>query len=230
MNNYRPISNLKFVSKVVERAALAQLQEYMLTNQLGGCRQSAYRKHFSTETALVRVQNDILRAVDRRSDVVLVLLDLSAAFDTVDHQILLQRLRDRYGVHDDALSWCSSYLSDRRQSVAIGDKVSATRVTTCSVPQGSVAGPFMFTIYTAPLEQLVVSYDVETMIYADDTQLYIVLDSSCENPLQRLAVSKRGVLRTDYFLIIPRLKFYIFFAIHQEPNSDLIYSCWPLIS
>ena len=88
-SNYRPISNLKFVSKVVEGAASAQLQEHMLDNGLYG-RQSAYRKHIRTETALVRVQNDILRAVDQRSDVVLV-LDLSVAFDTVDHQIL-QRL------------------------------------------------------------------------------------------------------------------------------------------
>ena len=97
-----------------------------------------------TETALVRVQNDILPAIDQRSDVVLVLLDLSAAFDTVDHQILLQRLRDRCGIHGDALAWCKSYLCDRRQSVVIGDNVSATHVMDCSVPQGSVAGPFMF--------------------------------------------------------------------------------------
>ncbi|XP_072039542.1 uncharacterized protein [Amphiura filiformis] len=98
----------------------------MLDNELYGSRQSAYRKHFSTETALVRVQNDILRAVDQRSDVVLVLLDLSAAFDTVDHQILLRRLRDRYGVHGKALAWCTSYLCNRQQSVVIGDSVSAT--------------------------------------------------------------------------------------------------------
>ena len=112
------------------------------------------RRIANTETALVRVQNDILRAVDQHSDVVLVLLDLSAAFDTVDHRILLQRLRDRFRVHGDALAWCTSYLCDRQQSVVIGDKVSATHVMDCSVPQGSVAGPFMFTVYAAPLEDL----------------------------------------------------------------------------
>ena len=193
LSNYRPISNLKFVSKVVERAASAQLQEYMFDNGLYGSRQSAYRKHFSTETALVRVQNDILRAIDQRSDVVLVLLDLSAAFDTVDHQILLQRLRDRCGVHGDALAWCKSYLCDRRQSVVIGDNVSATHVMDCSVPQGSVAGPFMFTVYAAPLEDLARSYGVKTMIYADDTQLYLVLDSRSDGKLQRLEDCVRGV-------------------------------------
>ncbi|XP_072041338.1 uncharacterized protein [Amphiura filiformis] len=156
----------------------------MLDNELYGGRQSAYRKHFSTETALVRVQ---------RSDVVLVLLDLSAAFDTVDHQILLRRLRDRYGVHGKALAWCTSYLCNRQQSVVIGDSVSATHFMNCSVPQGSVAGPFMFTVYAAPLEDLIRSYGVETMIYADDTQLYLVLDPSSDDQHQRLEDCVRGV-------------------------------------
>ena len=149
----------------------------MYENGLYGSKQSARRKHVSTGTALVRVQNDILRAIDQHSDVVLVLLDLSAAFDTVDHQVLLQRLRDRYGVNDDALKWCSSYLHDRRQAVVIGESISKTHIMDCSVPQGYVAGPFMFTIYSAPLEDLIESYGVECMTYADDTQLYLVLDS-----------------------------------------------------
>ena len=84
LSNYRPIANLKFVSKVVERVASSQLQKYLEENDLYGKKQSAYRKCFSTETALVRVQNDILRTLDHRNDVLLVLLDLSAAFDTVD--------------------------------------------------------------------------------------------------------------------------------------------------
>ena len=125
----------------------------------------------------MRVQNDILRAVDQRSDVVLALV----------------RQRDRYGVHGDALAWCTSYLCDRRQSVVIGDKVSATHVMDSSVPQGSVAGPFMFTVYAVPLEDLVGSYGVETMIYADDTPLYLVLDSGRDGQLQGLENCVRGV-------------------------------------
>ena len=143
----------------------------MLGNGLYGTRQSAYRKHFSTETALVRVQNDILRAIDQRSGVVLVLLDLSAAFDTVDHRILLQRLSELYGVHGDALSWFTCYLCKRKQSVVIGDCVSTAHSMDCSVPQGSVTGPLLFTMYAAPLENLIKSYGVESMIYADNTQL-----------------------------------------------------------
>ncbi len=136
-----------------------------------GNRQSAYRKYFSTETALTRVQNDVLIALDHRSDVVLVLLDLSAAFDTVDHHVLLQRLRVNFGIDGDALRWCYSYLTGRKQSVLILDSMSKAHCLDCSVPQGSVAGPFMFTAYAAPLEDLIKSFGVECMIYADDTQL-----------------------------------------------------------
>ena len=96
--NLRPISNLKFISKVVESAAASQIQDDMAVNDLYGNMQSTYRKSHSTESALLRVHNDILRALDQRTDMVLVLLDLSAAFDTVDHRILLTRRSERYGI------------------------------------------------------------------------------------------------------------------------------------
>ena len=176
--NFRPISNLKFISKVVERAAASQLQDYMTENDLYGKMQSAYRKSHSTESALLRVHNDILRAVDQRTDVVLVLLDLSAAFDTVDHRILLTRLSERYGIGGNALNWFRSYLSERKQSVTIDGKTSVVHDVDCGVPQGSVCGPFIFTLYTAPLEDVIASHGVKTMIYADDTQLYLTLRPS----------------------------------------------------
>ena len=108
-------------------------------NGLYGNVQSAYRKDHSTETALLRVQNDIIRAIDSHKDVVLVLLDLSAAFDTVNHQILLQRLGDNFGICSTALNWFTSYLTDRKQCVAIGDAVSGFHTLDCGVPQGSVS-------------------------------------------------------------------------------------------
>ena len=177
-NNYRPISNLKFLSKVVERAAMSQLQDYMHENELYGKVQSAYRKNYSTESALLRVHNDILRALDRRKDVLLVLLDLSAAFDTVDHHILLRRLRDRYGIRGDVLHWFESYLHDRKQCVAIRDSLSNEHHLQCAVPQGSVSGPFDFTIYAAPLEEVISDLDVNAMAYADDTQVYLSFESN----------------------------------------------------
>ena len=178
LSNYRPISNLTFISKVIERAGAAQLQDYLCSNGLYGNVQSAYRKDHSTETALLRVQNDILRAIDFHKDVVLVLLDLSAAFDTVNHQILLQRLRDHFGICSTALSWFTSYLTDRKQCVAIGDAVSGFHTLDCGVPQGSVFGPLEFTLYTAPVEDIMQSHGVQSMIYADDTQLYLIMESS----------------------------------------------------
>ena len=178
LNNYRPISNLKFLSKVVERVAMSQLQEYMQENGLYGKAQSAYRKNHSTESALLRVHNDVLRALDQRKEIILVLLDLSAAFDTVDHHILLRRLRDRYGICGDVLQWFESYLHDRKQCVAIGKSLSKNHHLQCAVPQGSVSGPFDFTIYAAPLEDVISEHSVDTMIYADDTQVYRSFDKS----------------------------------------------------
>ena len=178
LSNYRPISNLNFISKVVELAGAAQLQDYLCSNGPYGNVQ--YRKDHSTETALLRVQNDILRSIDSHKDVVLVLLDLSAAFDTstVNHQFLLQRLRDRFGICSTALSWLTSYLTDHKQCVAIGDTVSGFHTLDCGVPQGSVFGPLEFTLYTAPVEDIMQSHGVQSMIYADDTQLYLIMELS----------------------------------------------------
>ena len=179
LNNYRPISNLPFLSKVTERCVAEQLTGHLVANNLHGERQSAYRKHHSTETALLRVSNDILQSVDAHGEVILVLLDLTAAFDTIDHDILLQRLSNRYGINGIALQWFRSYLSDRAQAVVIDGVQSRLSPLIYGVPQGSVLGPVCFTMYTAPLEDVVRSSDgVELMSYADDTQLYLLINSS----------------------------------------------------
>ena len=94
--NYRPISNLKVISKIIEKVVAVRLQKYLEANQLNEPLQSAYKPFHSCETALVRVHNDILVAIDKRHCVMLLLLDLSAAFDTVDHDILLTRLHSEY--------------------------------------------------------------------------------------------------------------------------------------
>ena len=103
-SNFRPVSNLMFTSKLIEKAAAHELTSYTLNNDLGKVFQSVYKKLHSTETTLTRVQNDILRTIDSRRSVLLVLLDLSAAFDTVDHFILLQRLSHRFGIKSKTLS------------------------------------------------------------------------------------------------------------------------------
>ena len=117
--NFRPISNLKMVSKVIEKMAAMQLMDHVTTHHLDEWFQSAYKLHHSTETTLVRVQNDIARAIDSNKSVLLLLLDLSAAFDTVDHTILLSRLFHRFGVKGNAFAWFESYPKSRKYYVQV---------------------------------------------------------------------------------------------------------------
>ena len=113
--------------------------------------QSAYTANHSTETALLKVKNDICKFVDGQGAAALGLLDLSAAFDTIDHGILLRRLKARFGITDSALAWISSYLTDRKEVVLIGESKSNDRSLCYGVPQGSVLGLLLFTLYTSEL-------------------------------------------------------------------------------
>ena len=115
LQNFRPISNLTFVSKLIVKAVALQLNDHILRHHLDETFQSAYKAFHSTETALVRVHNDILTAIDNNKTVILLLLDLSAAFDTVDHSILLSRLSSRFGIKGTVLAWLRSYLTSRKQ-------------------------------------------------------------------------------------------------------------------
>ena len=134
--------------------------------------QSAYRSAHSTETDLVRVSREILSALDRREGVFLVLLDLTAAFDTIDRELMLNRLSN-IGVEGTALKWFSSYLQDRHQSVSISGSTSKSMPLRFGVPQGSVLGPFLFTQYTVAIGKICGRHGVGYQLYAGDTQVYI---------------------------------------------------------
>ena len=131
----------------------------------------------STETALVSVHDDILRAIDDKKCILLIMLDPSAAFDIVDHEILLRRLSCMLGISGSALQWFRSYLTDRKQKVVVNDVFSKSTSLTCGVPQGSVLGPILFTIYMLPLGEIIRSHGVQFHMYADDCQLYITCGS-----------------------------------------------------
>ena len=176
-SSYRPISNLTVISKLLERLVSRQLVAYLETNHLLPTTQSGYRRGHSTETATIRVLSDLLDAVDRGDTAALVLLDLTAAFDTVDHEILLKRLRVTFGVDNSALAWFQSYLAGRKQHVRCGGKCSILIDIICGVPQGSVLGPILFIIYTADLASIVAQHGLSLHQYADDSQIY----GSCQS-------------------------------------------------
>ena len=174
--NYRPVSNLSFLSKLTERAVAAQLAEHMDSNNLHTPVQSAYRPLHSTETALLKVINDILVSIDHGNGVIVVLLDLSAAFDTIDHNLLIDRLGERIGITGKALEWFKSYLSNRFQSIHLNGKSSKHILLIFGVPQGSVLGPVKFTVYQGPVFEIAELHGVSSHLYADDTQLYFAFD------------------------------------------------------
>jgi hypothetical protein len=164
LNNYRPVSNLSFLSKITEKIALLQLSQHLHSNNLFYSLQSAYRSGHSTETALLKIVNDLLSALDINQVSLLSLLDLSAAFDTIDHSILLSRLHHTFGISGLALSWLQSYLSGRTQVVSVNGVSSVPAALNFGVPQGSVLGPILFVLYTHPISEIVSSFSLTSQL------------------------------------------------------------------
>jgi hypothetical protein len=171
--NFRPVSNLSYLSKLVERVAVKRINEHITSHDLQEPLQSAYRQYHSVETALLKVFDDIICAVDNKQAVLLTLLDLSAAFDTVDHTILMERLESEFGICDDAKAWLYSYLSHRSQSVVINGVRSAPQPLDCGLPQGSLVGPFCFPPYSSHVAKIARKHGINVHLYADDSQLFL---------------------------------------------------------
>jgi hypothetical protein len=184
LSNYRPVSNIPYLGKIIEKAVCEQITNAALLSGNTELYQSAYTKNCSTETALLDVMNNIYQSTSKSHVVCLVMLDLSAAFDSVSHDILLNRLHYRFGFDGKVLDWIKSYLCNRTQKVTVNGEFSSEIVIEHGVPQGSILGPFLFIFFTSPIGEICRKYGIKFHIYADDLQLYCELDPKNPNDTQ----------------------------------------------
>ena len=178
-NNYRPISVIPIVMKVFERAIHQQLSDYLTEHSLLAPQQSGFRKDHSTDTVLAYLTDYMYKQMDHGQLIGMVFLDFRKAFDSVDHDLLLQKLA-RYGVQDRELKWFKNYLSGRQQKTVIGNKESEWGTISSGVPQGSILGPLLFTLMVNDMPK--VTSNCRIMMYADDTVLFY--SSDCASDLQ----------------------------------------------
>ena len=206
--NYRPVSNLPFLSKILEKIVLKRLLDHLDRNNLHEIYQSAYKENHSTETALLKVFSDICSSLDDKNLCLLTMYDLSAAFDTIDHDILLKRLGTTFGIGGSVIRWFESYLSDRKQCVTINKNCSKFSSIRFGVPQGSVLGPILFSMYMKPLASIIERHGIKYHFYADDTQTYsevkcgdladlIGATEQCANDLKDWMLSNKLKLNDD---------------------------------
>ena len=167
LKNYRPISNIRFLAKLIEKAVSKQLLGYIAEHKLNLPLLSAYKVNHSTETVLLYLQNDFLQALDNRKAVFVLSLDLSSAFDTLDHPLLLTRMKEEYGVTDLALNWLKTYLTNRTSHLRIDGESSEDVPLECGVPRGLVMGPLLFTLYLKPVADILERHNIRYHMYAD---------------------------------------------------------------
>ena len=153
--NYRPVNNLLFISKLAEKCALKQFIQHCDDQNLILDYQNAYRSGYSMETALVKISNDILWSFEKQNASALKVMDLSAAFDMVGHQILLDVLENKYGITGTAPSWFRTYLQPRFCKVCINKSYSKPQDLTFSIPQGSCAGAVLYLVYASTTEDVI---------------------------------------------------------------------------
>ena len=224
LGNYRPISLLPTVSKIFERVVFIQLYDYFQDNKLFYKSQYGFRKHHPTELAALELIDQILKDLDRKQTPFSIFLDLSKAFDTLDHHILLHKLRF-YGIKGTPLKWFENYLSDRKQYVDIDGTCSTTLTISTGVPQGSILGPLLFIIYMNDIHTA--SDKFHFIIYADDTTLTGPLCSfTSENISATAEINKEIVKISDWFAVnklslnATKTKFMVYHFIQKKLSEN----------
>ncbi len=177
MTNYRPISILPSISKVMEKVIHKRVYSFLNDNDILYRHQYGFRKGHSTADAVTQFVKDTLLAYDKNEHTLAIFLDLSKAFDTIDHGLLLKKL-ERYGIRGIALKWFQSYLKDRYQYVVYNNVKSETKQVQCGVPQGSVLGPLLFLVYINDLPNSLKK--LKTILFADDSTAYYSSKSKYE--------------------------------------------------
>ena len=206
LSNYRPISNLSYISKLIEKSVLSQMTPHLNNFETFYKNNSAYKQYHSTETQLLKIYNDLTINMSNQQVTLLVLLDMSAAFDTVDHNTLVEVLQNTFNISGSPLNWFRSYLSDRTLQVKINRSLSDVFNVPHGVPQGSCVGPIAFLAYIASLYDIISQYLVSVGGYADDNQIYLAFnpsdDSSIAQAIEKIetCISAVKLFLTERFL------------------------------
>ena len=189
VGNYRPVSILCSLSKILERVVYDQLEQFLIGNNLLYEFQSGFRSKFSTDTCLIHLTDFIKEEISHGNYVGMILIDLRKAFDTVDHAILCSKLK-AMGLNDQSVQWFNSYLCHRTQLVEINGTKSDFNNISCGVPQGSILGPILFNIY---VNDMVSSVQCKLLLYADDSCLIVsnkdknIIESTLTNEIENLS-------------------------------------------
>ena len=200
MDNYRPISVLCISSKIFERAIHSQLCGLLEKNKLLSPYQCGFRKRYSTELATISLSDSILRSMDQGMLTGSVFIDLKKAFDTVDHDLIIEKL-SRYGVRNSELLWSRNYLHDRSQVVQYENSLSPPSRISTGVPQGSVLGPLLFVLFINDLPDCIIKCSI--LMYADDTVLFF--SARCPKVIETTLNSQLSIVNDwlqDNFLFL----------------------------
>ena len=226
VTNYRPISLLSIFDKIIEKLLYKQLYDFLSNNNILFDNQFGFRKNRSTTLALIQITERIRESIDNKKFGCGIYIDLSKAFDTVNHDILLKKL-EHYGVRDTSLIWFKSYLKNRKQYVYVNGESSSLEILTCGVPQGSVLGPLLFLIYINDLPNI--SKSLEFFLFADDTNIYF--ENASLKTLERTINTE--LKKLSNWLIINRLSLNLSktnFVIFHPYNKKVPYNVTLIIS